>query len=74
MEDLRDAAAGARMEERKLIEFLEQLLAVLTARPNRKVLGELGIDARSLYGTLDREGLPEVRAFLEKCLPRSLAD
>jgi hypothetical protein len=73
LEDLRDAAAAARMEERKLVEFLEQLLTVLTTRPNRKVLGELGIDARSLYGKLDGEGLPKVIAFLEKRLPRSLA-
>jgi hypothetical protein len=74
LEDLRNAVAGARTEERKFIEFLEQLLAVLTARPNRKVLGELGIDVRSLYGTLDCKGLPKVVAFLEQRLPRSLAN
>jgi hypothetical protein len=74
LEDLRSSAAGARMEERKLIEFLEKLLGVLTASPNRRVLGGLGIDARSLFATLDRKGLPKVCAFLEKRLPRSLAD
>ena len=74
LEDLRDAAAGARMEERKLIEFLDRLLAVLTARHNRKVLSDYGIETRQLYGTLNSEGLPKVRAFLEKRLPRSLAD
>jgi len=74
LEDLRNAVAESRMEERKLIEFLEQLLAVLTATPNRKVLGELGIDARSPYGTLDGKGLPKVMAFLEKRLPRSPAN
>lgn len=72
LEDLRDAAAGARMEERKLIEFLEQLLAVLTASRNRKLFSDLGIDSRQLYGTLNGEGMPKVRAFLEKRLPRSL--
>jgi hypothetical protein len=72
LEELRDAAAGARMEERKLIEFLEQLLAILTAGRNRKVLSELGIDAGQLYGTLNSEGLPKVRAFINKSLLRSL--
>jgi DNA-binding phage protein len=62
------------MEERKLIEFLDRLLAVLTARHNRKVLSDYGIETRQLYGTLNSEGLPKVRAFLEKRLPRSLAD
>jgi hypothetical protein len=74
LEDLRNAVAGARTEERKLLEFLEQLLAVLTAGPNRKVLGELGIDARSLYETLDGKGLPKVMAFLEQRLPQMLAN
>jgi hypothetical protein len=73
LEDLCDAAAGERMEERKLIEFLEKLLAILTASRNRKVLSGLGIDARQIYGTLNGEGLSKVRAFLEKRLPRSLA-
>jgi hypothetical protein len=73
LEDLRDAVAGARTEERKLIEFLEKLLAVLTAKPNRRVLGDLGIDARSFYGTLDSAGLPKLREFLEKRVPRALA-
>jgi len=74
LEDLRDAAAGARMEEQRLIEILEKLLSVLTTRPNRRVFRDLGIDARALYGTLDGEGLPRVQAFLEKRLPRSLPD
>jgi hypothetical protein len=74
LEDLGKAAAGGRLDERKLIEFLEKLLAVLTKTPNRLTLSQLGVNSRALFDTLDDQGLPKVQAFLEKRLPRSLAD
>lgn len=72
--DLQTAAAGGRMEERKLVEFIERLLAVVTAKPARKVLESLRLDAKQLFGTLGHEKLPRVRAFVAQRLPRALHD
>src|ERR1700679_2694865 len=40
LEDLQKAVVEGRMEERKLIEFLERLLAVVTTEKSRKVFKE----------------------------------
>ncbi len=69
--DLRNAAADGRLVERKLIEFLERLLAVVTTAKGRKVLHGLAVDARGLFADLDAEKLPKLQAFLYKRLPRA---
>ena len=55
LEDLQKATIEGRLEERKLIEFLERLLAVATAEKARKVFKELPLDARSLFAGLGHE-------------------
>ena len=72
LEDLRQAAVAGRMEERKLIQFLERLLAIVTTASSRKILRELKVDVRELFIDLDADPLPKLRAFLEKRLPRAL--
>ena len=72
LEDLRQAAVASRMEERKLIEFLERLLAIVTTARSRKVLRELNVDAREFFIGLDAEPLPKLRAFFEMRLFRAL--
>lgn len=68
--DLRNAAAGGRLDERELIGFLERLLAVITTAKARRVLGGLSINTRALFADLDPEGLPKLKAFLRKRLAR----
>lgn len=70
--DLRTAAAEGRMEERKLLEFLERLLAVVATKPARHVFGQLRLDARQLFHGLEHEKLTKLTAFLQKRLPRVL--
>lgn len=72
LEDLRQAAVAGRMEERKLIEFLERLLTIVTTASGKKVLRDLKIEAREFFARLDGKSLPKVRAFLEQRLPRTL--
>jgi hypothetical protein len=73
LEDLQKAALEGRLEERKLIEFLERLLDVVTAAKARKVLGKLQLDARRLFGGLGDDKLTKLPAFLTKRLPRALS-
>ncbi len=73
LEDLQTAAVEGRLEERKLIEFLERVLAVVTAKKARKVFKELQLDARSLFAGLGHDNLSKLRLFVEKRLPRKLA-
>lgn len=68
--DLQTAVVEGRTEERKLIEFLERLLSVVTAGKARKVFKELQLDVRILFAGLGHEKLPKLRAFVEKRLPR----
>lgn len=72
LEDLQKAVVEGRMEERKLIEFLERLLAVVTAEKARKVFKQLQLDARSLFTGLGHEKLPKLRRFIDKRMPRKL--
>ncbi|HVT26937.1 MAG TPA: hypothetical protein VHE81_02855 [Lacipirellulaceae bacterium] len=72
LEDLQKAAIEGRMEERKLIEFLERLLTVVTAEKARKVLKELQLDARGFFVGLGHEKLLRLRAFIDKRVPRKL--
>ena len=72
LEDLHKAVVEGRTQERKLIEFLERLLAVVTTKKARMVFKGLQLDARALFAELGQERLPKLRAFLEKRLPRVL--
>ena len=72
LHDLRASAAAGRMEERKLLEFLERLLAVVVSDHGRKACAVLKIDPRSLFAQLDSSGLSKMKTFLEKRMPRVL--
>ena len=61
------------MEERKLIEFLERLLAVIAPEEARKVFKELKLDARQFFTGLGHKKLPKLRGFIDKRLPRKLS-
>lgn len=70
LEDLQKAVVEGRMEERKFIEFLERLLAVVAAERARKVFKELQLDARQLFAGLGHEKLSKLRGFIDKRMPR----
>lgn len=72
LEDLQKAVIEGRMEERKLIEFLERLLAVVTGAKAKTVLKQLQLDPRSLFAGLGHEKLTKLQAFTDKRLPRKL--
>lgn len=63
--DVQKAAIEGRMEERRLIEFLERLLAVVTAEKTRNGFNELKLDARQFFAGLGHEKLPKLRSFVE---------
>jgi hypothetical protein len=69
-EDLQKAVVEERMEERKLIDFLERLLAVVTSERAQKVLKGLKLDARQFFAGLGQAKLLRLRAFIENRLPR----
>lgn len=70
---LRDSTAGGRLDEHKLIEFLEQLLKIILSVHGRNACADLVIDPQSFFTGLNPEGLPKLQAFLEKRLPRVLS-
>jgi hypothetical protein len=70
LHDLQSAAAEGRMEERKLIEFLERLLAVLTTAKAKRVLNQLQLEPREFFAGLGHKKLTKLQAFVEKRLPR----
>lgn len=72
LEDLKAAASAGRMGERKLIEYLESLLAVVTSASAERAFAALGIDRMSLFEELQPDGLPKLDAFLKKRISRSL--
>ncbi|MEI6862575.1 MAG: hypothetical protein WCL04_10035, partial [Verrucomicrobiota bacterium] len=73
LKDLKRATAEGSLEERKLIELAERLLAVVTTAKARKIFGQLQLDPRGLFARLDAEQLTKLRAFLEKRMPRALS-
>ncbi|MGH8019737.1 MAG: hypothetical protein ACREIA_15940 [Opitutaceae bacterium] len=70
--DLKQSAAEGRIEERGLIDALEQLLRVVTSATGKKAFARLEIGRRRLFDGLENDALPKVRAFVEKRLPRAL--
>jgi len=72
LEELQKAAVEGRLEERKLIGFLERLLCVVTAPKAKAVLKLLQLAPRSLFAGLGHEKLPKLQAFIDKRLPRQV--
>ena len=72
LEDLQKAASERRMEERKLIGFLEQLLTVATSKNGQKAFAQLKLDAQALFVGLEARKLPKLQAFIEKRLSRAM--
>ena len=72
LEDLRAATAAGRLEERKLIGFLERLLAVVSAKAAGRMFSALKSDPLAMFGELKADKLTRLAAFLEKRLPREL--
>ena len=66
--DLQAAAKEGRMNERKLIDFLERLLAVITTKKATAVLRQLRLDIFSFFAELGDPKLPKLQAFLGKRL------
>lgn len=60
------------MEERKLIELLERLLAVVSTNKAQTVFEELQLTPRILFAGLRYQQLPKLEAFVAKRLPRQL--
>ena len=71
LEDLRAAAAAGRLEERKLIGFLERLLAVVSTKAAGRVFGALKSDPLAMFGELKAGKLAKVAAFLRERLARA---
>jgi hypothetical protein len=72
LEDLQKAASEGRMEERKLIGFLERLLAVITSKNGQKAFEQLKIEPRALFAGIKAGKLPKLQAFLKERLPRAI--
>jgi hypothetical protein len=70
LEELQTAAVDGRLEERKLIGFLEQLLSIVTTPKASVVLKQLQLAPRALFTTLGHKKLPKLQAFIGKRLPR----
>lgn len=70
--DVQRSVIADRIEERKFLEYLERLLAIVTGERAQKVWGELRLDPRPLFAGLGDKRLPKLQSFLEKRLPRKL--
>ncbi len=72
LEDLQKSVTVGRVEERKFLEYLERLLAIVTRAQGKKVMNELRLDPGRLFAGLGDSRLPKLQSFLEKRLPRKL--
>ena len=70
--DFQRAVVEGRTEERKLIEFLERLVGIVTPVKAQRVFKGLRLEARALFAELGHERLPKLAAFIEKRLARKL--
>lgn len=68
--DLRQSAVNGAIDERRMIDLLEQLLGVVTSAMGQKALARLEIDRRQLFEGAETDVLPKVSAFFEKRIPR----
>jgi hypothetical protein len=72
LDDLSDAVASARMEERVFIGYLEKLLRVLRSKHGWQAFGDLRIDRRDIFSELAPTNLPKLKNFMTKRLPKAL--
>jgi hypothetical protein len=70
LEDLQKSASEGRLEERKFIGFLEQLLAIIANKNGQKAFEQLKLTPRALFAGLKAGKLPKLQAFVQKRLPR----
>ncbi len=68
--DLQNAAISGRIAERKLLDSVEQLVAIVTDQTAQRILMDLGLKPAAFFSELTGEQLPRLRGFLEKRLPR----
>lgn len=71
LDDLCNAVTAGRVEERVLINALEQLLRILLSKHGRKVCADLKIDPQGLFSELNPARLPKLERFLMKRLPKA---
>ena len=64
LRDLQRAALAGEMPERRLIDYLERLLGVVTLAKAKKVLKSLKIDPAGFFAGLGYQRLPKQAAFL----------
>jgi hypothetical protein len=72
LEDLVSAVRQGRTVERKLVDLLEQLLAVLASPHGRKACAGLELNPSQFFAQVTAGGLPKISSFLTKRLPRAL--
>ncbi len=72
LEDLRAAAMAGRLEERKLIGFLERLLTVVSTKTAKGSMAALKLQPRTLFTELKSGTLSKLAAFLRERLRREL--
>lgn len=70
LKELQTATVEGRLEERKLIGFLERLLGVVTTPKAKTVLTHLQIAQQTLFIGLGHQKLLKLQAFIDKRLPR----
>jgi hypothetical protein len=62
------AVLSGKIEERKLIGYLESVLRTIGTPEGQSVLKRLGIQGIRLFEDLKSDGLPKVEACIEKRL------
>jgi hypothetical protein len=70
LQDIQATVLGGLLEERKFIEILERLLAVIKPARASKVLRQLERTRADLFTGIGHVRLAKVQAFLDKRLPR----
>lgn len=72
LEDLRLLVEKGGLDERKLLESLGGLLAIVTSSHGRKACAALRLNTRDSFAELRPNKRSQLRAFFEKRLPRVL--
>lgn len=72
--DLQNAAISGRITERKLLDSVEQLVAIVTDRTAQRVLLALSLNPAGFFSELNGEHLPKLKRFLDKRFPRILLE
>jgi hypothetical protein len=72
--DLQAAVISGELSERKLLEFLEKLVAIVTDESARGIFARMRLNRAILFSELSGERLPKLGGFLGNRLPRALLD